>query len=148
MPELGYDARGSPPRGELLLRGPALFSGYYRSPEATREVVEADGWFHTGARAWSVRPGLLTGHEHQAHWSNLVKLGQTCTLQGDIVELVAPSGALRIIDRRKHLVKLAQGGCPGLKNHREKARVAAPGTTSMRTLFLACMNAKQSARAH
>lgn len=34
--------------GELLLRGPHAFSGYWEEPEETAKTIEADGWVHTG----------------------------------------------------------------------------------------------------
>ncbi|MBY8997114.1 MAG: long-chain fatty acid--CoA ligase [Candidatus Thorarchaeota archaeon] len=34
--------------GELLLRGPNAFSGYWEEPEETAKVMESDGWVHTG----------------------------------------------------------------------------------------------------
>jgi long-chain acyl-CoA synthetase len=34
--------------GEVLVRGPDLFEGYWRNDDATREVKGADGWLHTG----------------------------------------------------------------------------------------------------
>jgi len=46
------DDDGAPVRpdqtGELWVRGRSIFKGYWNRPEATREAINADGWFRTG----------------------------------------------------------------------------------------------------
>jgi len=74
VPEMNYSPFSDPPRGEVLLRGPSVFAGYYKDEKQTSGAIDKDGFFHTG----------------------------------DIGEL-QPSGALKIIDRKKNIFKLSQG---------------------------------------
>ncbi|KAL8963453.1 MAG: hypothetical protein Q9193_000285 [Seirophora villosa] len=75
VPDMEYLSTDKPhPRGELLIRGNSLFSGYYRGEEETGKAMLPDGWF--------------------------------CT--GDIAS-IDDKGRFRIIDRRKNVLKLAQG---------------------------------------
>ncbi|KAI5959832.1 uncharacterized protein KGF55_005064 [Candida pseudojiufengensis] len=49
IPEMGYylNDKGGP-RGELQLRGPQMFSHYYKNPEETSKSIDSEGWFSTG----------------------------------------------------------------------------------------------------
>lgn len=39
---------GCDEQGEIVARGPNMLAGYYNAPEKTAEVIDAEGWFHTG----------------------------------------------------------------------------------------------------
>ncbi|AYJ48977.1 NAD-dependent epimerase/dehydratase family protein [Rhodococcus sp. P1Y] len=75
VPELGYFISDTPhPRGELLLKTESITPGYYKRPEVTAEMFDADGFYRTG----------------------------------DVVAELAPDH-LAYVDRRKNVLKLAQG---------------------------------------
>lgn len=75
VPDMDYLVTDSPNlRGELLLRGKALFREYYKNPAETESAILSDGFFRTG----------------------------------DIAEIDS-MGRVKIIDRLKNVLKLAQG---------------------------------------
>ncbi|MFB8200468.1 carboxylic acid reductase [Kitasatospora purpeofusca] len=74
VPESGYFATDSPfPRGELLIRSDRLVPGYFRRPDATREIFDEDGFYRTGDIMARVGPDELRYVERR---SNVLKLSQ------------------------------------------------------------------------
>jgi long-chain acyl-CoA synthetase len=86
----GTDIRISA-EGEIAVRGPAVMSGYYRRPDLTKEVIDDDGWFHTGDLGAIDRDGFvhITGRS-----KNLIVLGSGKKVSPEEVESVIANSAL------------------------------------------------------
>ncbi|AKS32468.1 carboxylic acid reductase [Mycolicibacterium goodii] len=74
VPELGYFGTDKPyPRGELIVRSEALTPGYYKRPEVTAGVFDADGYYHTGDVMAEIAPDHLVYVDRR---NNVLKLAQ------------------------------------------------------------------------
>ncbi len=72
--DLGYFRTDQPhPRGELLVKTAELFPGYYKRPEVTAEVFDADGYYRTGDVVAEVGPDQLVYVDRR---NNVLKLSQ------------------------------------------------------------------------
>ena len=74
VPELGYYGTDQPhPRGELLVKSDQLFPGYYKRPEVTAEVFDADGYYRTGDIVADLGPDQV---QYLDRRNNVIKLAQ------------------------------------------------------------------------
>ncbi len=74
VPELGYFSTDRPhPRGELLVKSETLFPGYYKRPEVTADVFDADGYYRTGDVVAELGPDQLRYLDRR---NNVLKLSQ------------------------------------------------------------------------
>ena len=80
--------------GELLVKGANVFLGYYKNEEATREVLDADGWLHTGDMGVIDADGYL-----------FLRGRSKCMILGPSGQNIYPEEVEAVIDTRPYVLE-------------------------------------------
>jgi long-subunit acyl-CoA synthetase (AMP-forming) len=94
--------------GEIQMRGPHVFKGYYKNDEATRETLDAFGWIHSGDVGEIDADGFLrvTDRMKEILITSGGKNIAPQHLEGRLKQIPAVSQAVAIGDRRPYVVAL------------------------------------------
>ena len=80
-------------RGELLLRGPSAFDGYFRDPELTARVIDSDGWYRSGDLAEMDVDGRVT---FVSRLKDMLKVGGENVAAAEVEEFLLTHPAVSI----------------------------------------------------
>jgi long-chain acyl-CoA synthetase len=94
--------------GELLVRGPSIFAGYWHKPTATAECLDSDGWFRTGDIAHLDADGFLyiTDRKKELLKTSGGKLVAPQPIESKLKNNVLVAQAALIGDRHKFICAL------------------------------------------
>jgi long-chain acyl-CoA synthetase len=106
------------PDGELLVRGPFVFVGYWHKPDATREAIETDGWFHTGDIGRVDGDGFLyiTDRKKELLKTSGGKMIAPQPIEGKLNSSLLVASAVVVGDRHKFLSVLIAPNFPALED--------------------------------
>lgn len=99
--------------GEILVRGPMIMQGYYKRPDATREVIDEDGWFHTGDIGYVDDDGYLfiTDRMKDLLKTSGGKYVAPQPIENSLKQSPYILNAMVVGDRRKFIVALIVPNC-------------------------------------
>jgi long-chain acyl-CoA synthetase len=99
--------------GEILVRGPMIMQGYYKRPDATREVIDEEGWFHTGDIGYLDKDNYLfiTDRMKDLLKTSAGKYVAPQPIENSLKNSPYILNAMVVGDRRKFIVALVVPNC-------------------------------------
>ncbi len=113
--------------GELLVRGPSIFAGYWHKPAATAECLDSDGWFRTGDIAHLDADGFLyiTDRKKELLKTSGGKLVAPQPIESKLKNNVLVAQAALIGDRHKFICALLSPNFAALEDWARHHGIAA-----------------------
>ncbi len=119
--------------GEFLSRGPHIMHGYFNKPEETVEVIDAEGWFHTGDIGVIDADGFLKITDRK---KNIIVLsnGKNVApqpIEGKLTESPYVSQVLLIGDKRKSITALIVLNFEAIREYAREKGIEAPDIATL-----------------
>ncbi len=119
--------------GELLVRGPSIFAGYWHKPAATAECLDSQGWFRTGDIAHLDADGFLyiTDRKKELLKTSGGKLVAPQPIENKLKNNVLVAQAALIGDRHKFICALLSPNFAALEDWARHHGIASPSRAGL-----------------
>ena len=119
--------------GELLVRGPSVFAGYWHKPAATAECLDSDGWFRTGDIAHLDADGFLyiTDRKKELLKTSGGKLVAPQPIESKLKNNVLVAQAALIGDRHKFICALLSPNFAALEDWARHHGIESPSRAGL-----------------
>ncbi len=119
--------------GEILIKSPTIMKGYFNDPEATRKIIDSDGFLHTGDRGYLTPTGdlVLSGRikdmyrTSEGDWFSPQQI-ETVMLQNCYIEQIAVVG-----DNKEYLIALIYPALAALRETVKSRGYIFPGDAEL-----------------
>jgi long-chain acyl-CoA synthetase len=112
--------------GEILVKGPIVMKGYFKKEEVTKEVIDEDGWFHTGDIGKIDKDGFLkiTDRKKDIIITSAGKNIAPQNIENLIKENMYINQIIVLGDKKKYLVALLNINYDEVKNYANKNKIS------------------------
>ena len=119
--------------GEILAKGPNIMKGYWNLPEATAEVIDSEGWFHTGDIGEVDSEGFLriTDRKKELIINAYGKNVAPAPIENSLKNSRFIGQAVALGDRRKFLSALLVPDFEALRPWAERQGIGAPSNQDL-----------------